>query len=198
KKISPANIILVIIFIAGSLLIEKLGPDIYQQLQPILFNESDHDISEASSLTNNSENNILFKVISIVDGDTVKIDYFGQTETVRLIGIDTPEEANFGYDQQCYAGEATNQLTELLAGKLVYLVADQTQADRDQYDRLLRYLFLPSGLNVNEEMIKAGLAFEYTYDQPYIYQTEFITSEKLAESQKIGLWAEDTCQGLKR
>ena len=47
------------------------------------------------------------------------------------------------------------------------MVADPTQADRDQYDRLLRYVQLPDGTDLGSTMISDGNADEYTYDVSY-------------------------------
>jgi len=43
-------------------------------------------------------------------------------------------------------------------------------------------------------MIKEGYAYEYTYDIPYKYQTEFKEAQKEAQNIKAGLWADDACQ----
>ena len=52
-------------------------------------------------------------------------------------------------------------------GASAQLVADPTQADRDQYDRLLRYVQLPDGTDLGSTMISDGNADEYTYDVSY-------------------------------
>ena len=64
-------------------------------------------------------------------------------------------------------------MTDLLAGKSVLLQGDDTQDDRDRYGRLLRYVFLPGGININELLVENGFAHEYTYDNPYLYQGLF-------------------------
>ena len=74
------------------------------------------------------------------------------------------------------------------------LEPDATQADRDKYDRLLRYVFLPDGTHFNEQMIRAGFAFEYTYRTPYQYRDEFKAAEREARAAKRGLWADDACR----
>jgi len=45
-------------------------------------------------------------------------------------------------------------------------------------------------------MIEQGYAFEYTYNTPYKYQTEFKQAESYARTNKLGLWADDTCAGV--
>ena len=72
-------------------------------------------------------------VTDVVDGDTIKVDIGGVTEAVRLVGIDTPEVGQCGYQ------EASDALAALLAGGNVTLTVG-AQDDRDRYDRLLRYV----------------------------------------------------------
>ena len=51
---------------------------------------------------------------------------------VRLVGIDTPEEGDCGYDQ------ATQNMVRLVQGQRVLLV--RSDEDTDRYGRLLRYV----------------------------------------------------------
>jgi micrococcal nuclease len=98
------------------------------------------------------------RVTDVIDGDTVEvaIGVEGEHERVRLIGIDAPERGECGY------GEAGGHLFDLVDGKTVNLDSDPSQADRDRYGRLLRYVFVGSD-NVNEAMVADGYAREYTY-----------------------------------
>ena len=138
----------------------------------------------------------LFLVSTVVDGDTIKININGTVETLRLIGIDTPETVDPRKPVQCFGIEASNKAKELLTGKSVRLEADPTQGERDSYNRLLRYVFFGDGESFNKLMIEQGYAHEYTYNLPYKYQAEFNEAEKYARENKLGLWADDTCAGL--
>lgn len=135
------------------------------------------------------------KVTEVVDGDTIKVDRDGKIETVRLIGIDTPETKDPRKPVQCFGAEATQKTKDLLLHKSVVLEFDQTQGERDKYDRLLRYIFLLDGTNVNKTLISEGYAFEYTYNTPYKYQAEFKAAQKDAETNHRGLWSPQTCSG---
>lgn len=137
----------------------------------------------------------LYKVVEVVDGDTVKVDYNGKTETVRLIGVDTPEVVDPRTTVQCFGEEASIHARTILSGKSVKLEADSTQSDRDKYSRLLRYVFLEDGTNFNKRMIADGYAYEYTYEVPYKYQQEFKTAQTEAQNGSKGLWAANTCSG---
>lgn len=134
-----------------------------------------------------------YTVIQVVDGDTIKVSIDNVKTTVRLIGVDTPETVDPRKPVECFGKEATNKLLELLRSKIVLLEEDQSQGDEDKYGRLLRYIFLPDGTNVNRELIREGYAYEYTYDLPYKYQDEFKKAQISARENKRGLWADNAC-----
>jgi len=138
-----------------------------------------------------------YPVASVVDGDTIKINMDGKKETLRLIGIDTPETVDPRKPVQCFGKEASNIAKELLLNKEVRIEKDSTQGDRDKYGRLLAYVFLKDGLFYNKYMVEQGYAHEYTYDEPYKYQSEFKESEKSARENQRGLWSPNTCNGSK-
>jgi len=132
----------------------------------------------------------LYKVLKVIDGDTVDLEINGKKETVRLIGIDAPES------RECFGSAATNKARELLGLKLVELEQDSSQGERDRYGRLLRYIFV-DGINFQELMIREGYAKEYTYSKPYKYQTLFKNAQTEAQNQKRGLWADGACSSSK-
>jgi micrococcal nuclease len=129
------------------------------------------------------------EVSYVVDGDTVRLR---GGEYVRLIGINSPELKSEDEQEKCFAYKAKEQLLNLLKGKEIRLEADNTQADRDRYNRLLRYIFVDNE-NINLEMIKLGYAYEYTYSKPYKYQKEFRAAEKTAREKHLGVWDERKC-----
>lgn len=137
----------------------------------------------------------VYKVVKIVDGDTLDVEIDGKIERLRLIGIDTPETVDPRKEVQCFGQEASNKAKELLSGKFVSLESDETQGERDKYKRLLTYVFLPDGTNFNLFMIAEGYAHEYTYSQPYKYQYDFKQAEIDAQNQNKGLWSPSTCSG---
>ncbi len=136
-----------------------------------------------------------YKVTAVVDGDTIKIDMNGTAETLRLIGIDTPETVDPRKPVQCFGKEASSKAKELLSGQSVRIEKDSTQGDRDKYDRLLAYVWREDGLFYNEYMVKQGYAHEYTYDGPYKYQAQLKADEVYARQNQLGLWSPDTCNG---
>lgn len=138
-----------------------------------------------------------YKVIKVVDGDTLDVEIDGKTERLRLIGIDTPETVDPRKSVQCFGKEASKAAKELLEGQFVILESDETQGERDKYKRLLRYVFLPDKTNFNLYMVAEGYAHEYTYDEPYKYQADFKQAEIDARAQNKGLWSPATCSGNK-
>jgi len=136
-----------------------------------------------------------YSVVSVTDGDTLKINIDGTTETLRLIGIDTPETVDPRKPVQCFGKEASNKAKELLSGQKVRIEKDSTQGDRDKYGRLLAYVWRDDGLFYNEYMIKQGYAHEYTYDMPYKYQSDFKSAQTYARENQLGLWSSSTCNG---
>jgi micrococcal nuclease len=136
--------------------------------------------------------------VRVVDGDTVVVKVDGREETVRLIGIDTPETVDPRKLVECFGREASGRAKELLAvGGPIELEADSSQGERDSTPsrRLLRYVWLPDGEHVNLQMVREGYAHEYTYRVPYKYQAEFRAAEREARDQRRGLWAPETCNG---
>lgn len=137
----------------------------------------------------------LYKVLKVIDGDTINVDLNGKSETLRLIGIDTPETVDPRKPIQCFGREASNKAKELLNGKMVYLENDSTQGERDKYNRLLRYVFVDE-IFYNKFMIKEGFAHEYTYNTPYKYRDEFKLAQNYAIAYKKGLWADNACNNF--
>ena len=147
------------------------------------------------TLSNNHDTTVgPYTVLSVTDGDTIRIDYDGTSTPVRLIGVDTPETVDQRTTVQCFGQEASDYLKAKLTGKSVTIEADPTQSDRDKYDRLLRYVYL-DGEDVGLSIISNGYGHEYTYYIPYQKQTAYKTAQKTAEAQNLGLWSPSTCNG---
>ncbi len=138
-----------------------------------------------------------YTVIDVVDGDTIKVVIDGQTETLRLIGLDTPETVDPRKTVQCFGKEASAKATELLLNREVWIESDPSQGVRDKYNRLLVYVHRDDGLFYNKWMIEYGYAHEYTYQQvPYRYHAEFNQVELDAKLAQRGLWSPQTCNGI--
>ncbi len=131
----------------------------------------------------------LYSIAHFVDGDTIAVNMNGKVETVRFIGIDTPETHKPNTPVQCYgpAAAAHTQNTIKAQGSKVRLQSDPLSTNRDRYDRLLRYVYLPDGTNLNELNIREGYAFYYPYF-PFTKRAAFQAAEKQAMANSKGLW----------
>ncbi|MDD2225372.1 MAG: thermonuclease family protein [Candidatus Shapirobacteria bacterium] len=132
----------------------------------------------------------LVEVVKVIDGDTVIVKINGKEESIRLVGIDTPEK------NECFEKEATKRAKELMENKKIKLEADSSQDNKDKYDRLLRYVYLEDGTLVNKKLVEEGFGMEYTYKIDYKFQTEFKKVEKMAKEKKIGMWADGVCENF--
>ena len=102
-----------------------------------------------------------YKVVRVIDGDTVKIDDNGRLTNVRLIGVDTPETVHPNKPVEAYGKEASNFTKNLLQGESVYLRYDGQRTDT--FGRLLAYVYrAPDGLFVNLEIVRQGYGHVYT------------------------------------
>jgi len=125
-------------------------------------------------------------VTRIKDGDTIEIEMLsGVLETVRLIGINTSESG------ECFSQEATVALAALLSDEVITMTTDVS--DRDQYGRLLRYLWLDRGVFVNEIMVRGGFAQARDYPPDSLYAADIASAQESAQADAIGIWARDAC-----
>lgn len=112
-----------------------------------------------------------YKVLRVVDGDTIEVDFNGVEEKVRMIGIDTPESVHPDSDKNTEAGITASEYTKsMLEGKYVTLEFDVQE--RDMYGRLLAYVYL-DGVMFNETLLEEGYAELATYPPNVKYVDRF-------------------------
>ncbi len=133
----------------------------------------------------------LYAVSQFIDGDTIQVDMNGTAETVRMIGVDTPETHRPNTPVQCYGPQASDYTKKLIGSNKVRLQADPLDTNRDRYGRLLRYVYLPDGRMVETKLITNGYGFAYT-QFPFTKSDEFKADESAAMTSRRGLWA--SCQ----
>lgn len=131
----------------------------------------------------------LYRVVKFDDGDTIVVDMNGTHETIRFIGVDTPETHDPRKAVQCYGNAASEFTKNLIGDSSVRLEADPLNTNRDRYNRLLRYIYLPDGTLVNAEIIKQGYGFAYL-GFPFSKQDEFRQYQHDAMAANAGLWNE--------
>jgi len=120
-----------------------------------------------------------FRVIRIIDGDTVELAGRGR---VRLLGIDTPEQGEPFYDS------ATAFLSEMALGKEACLRFDARK--RDGYGRLLAYLYIDT-IFINGAILENGLGYLYLFRDNLRDETilsELLSAQRKAMEKSIGLW----------
>lgn len=128
-------------------------------------------------------------VVRVIDGDTIVVEIDGVQETVRYIGIDTPEPYR---DRQpaCFSTEATVRNRELVADREVQLVADAE--DQDRYGRLLRYVYVDN-LFINEQLIIEGYATTLLIPPNTTHAASLKAAKENAREDGRGLWS--ACAG---
>jgi len=125
-------------------------------------------------------------VTPVVDGDTAHVELRGHDDTIRFIGVDTPETVAPGQPIECYGPEASNFTTQRLTGAQVRLEFD---VDRiDPYGRTLAYIWMPDGSLFNETLVRRGFATVATYPPDTAYVQRFETAQRVAKNAGVGLW----------
>jgi micrococcal nuclease len=128
----------------------------------------------------------------VIDGDTIDVVIDGAKQRVRLIGVDTPETKKPNTPVQCFGPEATTFTKSLLAVDTpVHLVRDVVA--RDDYGRMLAYVYLSDGSFINMQIIRSGYARPLTIPPNDTHATEFVAAAQSAQAEHIGLWA--ACSG---
>jgi micrococcal nuclease len=127
-------------------------------------------------------------VVRVVDGDTIDASVNGTEERVRLIGIDTPETVKPETPVQCWGPEASEHTKELLPpGTPVHLERDLVA--RDDYGRLLAYVFRTDGVFVNRDLIDNGFARTLAIKPNLAYHVDFEQGADAARAAGLGLWS---------
>lgn len=151
----------------------------------------------AYTATLQTQNQPLYTVTKIVDGDTIRLLKNGDEVTIRMIGIDAPESTTTRYGYvECFGKEARTHLQTLIGTWPVALAFDRTQGATDKYGRLLAYVFA-GNTNINQQMLADGYAREYTYNLPYQYQDEFQDAQRDAKDTEKGLRNTNACSGTR-
>ncbi|GIV66333.1 MAG: nuclease [Bellilinea sp.] len=121
-------------------------------------------------------------VISVIDGDTIKIKMNNQNVSVRYIGINAPE---FDSDERRLAEEAMQYNAELVNNQTVTLYWDIS--DTDRFGRLLRYVFVGE-IFVNYELVRLGFARQRDYPPDSACKDLFIKAQEEAIAMRRGIW----------
>ncbi|MFT7507810.1 MAG: micrococcal nuclease [Acidimicrobiales bacterium] len=137
-----------------------------------------------------------YVVMQAVDGDTLRVDIDGVSESIRVLGINTPETEFSNKGAECFGSEASAYAKTLLENTSVQLTYDDTQDTRDKYNRILAYVTLPDSRDFGETMIADGYAYEYTFKGiGYKKQQVYKDAQSQAEENEVGIWEKGMCKG---
>ena len=131
----------------------------------------------------------IFRVINIVDGDTIDInvpDGKDRTTRIRLWGVDTPETKNNKTGVMYFGPESSEFTTKLSLGKPVRIYLEKHRT-RGKYGRLLAYVQLPDERFLNELLVSEGFAYADLRFQHSLYH-KYSQLQNLARSSGKGLW----------
>jgi micrococcal nuclease len=141
--------------------------------------------SAEASLAAETPKALVGQVVSVVDGDTIKVRMGDRVETVRYIGMNAPELHHPEKGEEPGGREATEANRKLVEGQTVRLELDVQE--RDRYGRLLAYVYL-GDMMVNAEMVAQGYGQAMTIPPNVRHQELFLKLQREARLLQIGLW----------
>ena len=128
-----------------------------------------------------------WSVIDVLDGDTIRVARDRDVDTVRLLGIDTPETHHPTQGVECYGPEAASYTQAHLQGRSVQLEADIET--RDRYARRLAYVIV-DGERFNDELLRLGYARLLVIEPNHAHAREMLGGELDAKRAGLGVWGE--------
>lgn len=126
------------------------------------------------------------RVVDVVDGDTIVVAWpGGARDTVRLLGVDTPETHHPTRGEECFGPEATAFTKRRLLGRVVRLESDVVR--RDVYDRRLAFVWL-DGHRFNDVLLRRGYAHFLVIPPNDRHGRALLAAELDARHHRRGLW----------
>ncbi len=123
------------------------------------------------------------RVKAVFDGDTILLE---SGERVRYLGIDAPEVGHHGQDSECYGDQARAANSDWVLHRTVRLEYDRET--RDQYGRLLAYVWLADGVCVNLALLRDGYAWLFRPPIGFARHGEFLETQREALRLHRGMW----------
>jgi micrococcal nuclease len=130
------------------------------------------------SLASNANADFTGEVVGVIDGDTIEVMHNGESERVRLQGIDAPEK------RQAFGRASKRAASDLSFGQEVTV----QERGRDRYGRTLGEVILPDDRSLNREMVRSGHAWRY---RKYSNDATLDRLESSARQSRRGLWEDD-------
>jgi len=142
-------------------------------------------------------NDKTFRVVRVVDGDTIDIDMPDGNDAhtrIRLWGVDTPETKHPKTGVMYFGPQASEFTSKLTLERQVRVFLDAKKS-RDKYNRLLAYIQLPDGKFLNEELLSEGFAYaDVRFKHSYYHK--YMQLQSVAKRAKKGLWESVTYEQL--
>ncbi len=140
--------------------------------------------------TTTTESGFDVELVRVVDGDTIEARMpDGSVESVRYIGIDTPESVHPSEPVEYMGPEASAYNQRLMEEGPLHLEFDVQE--RDKYGRLLAYVWA-GDVFVNRRLVLDGYAQVSTYPPNVKHESEFLDAQEKARTAVVGLWAPTT------
>ena len=134
-------------------------------------------------------------VKSVVDGDTIEILRNGVEFRIRFKGVNTPELYADG-GPEAFAQEARDFVWDQIGAQEIGLEFDSDCGPQpfddcyDGYGRLLAYIRMGNGNDLAEELLAAGLARVYRYqNEIYDRMDAYYAAQSRAQDSDLGIWS---------
>lgn len=134
----------------------------------------------------------------VLDGDTVEVEWMGNTEHVRILGIDAPEtrrtsslrsqaeRLEMDPEFLLQYGDVAKKTVEMwLLDRRVRLVFPDDEVLRDSFGRLLAYVELQE-TDIGERLLLGGNAIVYEAEHPR--EEAYLLFQAEAQKQQRGIW----------
>jgi len=128
------------------------------------------------------------EVERVVDGDTI---HLVDKRKIRMLGLNAPELAKRGKKgslDEPFAQQAKQHLQQMVATSKNRIYLQIGKDATDKYNRVLAHTFDIKGNNLEEQMIKSGLAFRVSYVPNTEFDACLSKAEQHARQNKLGLW----------
>ncbi|MFS0815426.1 thermonuclease family protein [Lysinibacillus sp. 1P01SD] len=163
--------------------------------EDIIADKNNEDSSKGSQGALNTKGKVKGVWLSTKDGDTITAQFEedGQkvTETIRLLLIDTPESVHPDKKVEAYGIQASRYTGSIKrANKDIFIEIGNPQ--RDDYGRLLAYVWLEDGTMLNMDLVRKGYArVGYIFPPNTKYLDELKEAQNQAKKEKLRIWSID-------
>lgn len=158
------------------------------------------DVTAASPAAKKAPPTELFEIAKVIDGDTIHIQRQGKLEKLRLLSVDTEEQASssttgtkaptvFGEECALWAREFFAGLAPAGEKPRIGLAFPRGKEEYDFYGRLLCHVILPDGTDYNLMIVELGKSpyfTKYGYDE--IDHEAFVAAQRNAQRARRGIW----------